>query len=117
MEGGKYMDIKNISGINDINKISKTEKTKNLTKTEDVKRADSVEISSKARQSVEVQKYIDIVKGSADVRKEKVEAIKLRLKNGDYDKPEIYDKISERLMKKIEITDKILNSLSENDKE
>lgn len=96
---------------------SKTEKTINTTRTENTKRADSVEISSKARQSVEVQKYIDIVRGSSDVRQEKIDAIKQRLKNGEYDKPEVYDKISERLMKQIEISDKILKSLSENDKE
>lgn len=110
------MDIKNITGMNEINKVHKTDKTKNIAKTDKTKRTDSVEISSKARRSVEVQKYIDIVKNSSDIRKDKIDSAKQKLKNGDYNKPEVYDKIAEKLMMNFKIGDKILNKLGDDGK-
>lgn len=107
------MDIKNISGIKQILKIFKTDKKRNVEKAGTVKKSDSVEISREAKRSAEVKKYISIVKNSSDIRKEKVKLAKQKLKNGDYFKPEVYEKIAERLSEKFTIGDKILDSLGD----
>lgn len=109
------MDISNISGIKKVLKIFKTDKNKNIEKTQKTKKNDSVEISREAQRSAEVKKYISIVKNSSDVRKEKIEAAKQKLKNGEYSKPEVYEKIAGRLSDKFLIGDKILNSLGDDD--
>ena len=110
------MDIKNISGIKEVLKIFKTNKNKNIDKASKVKKSDSVEISREAKRSAEVKKYINIVKNSADTRQEKIRMAKEKIKNGDYFKPEIYEKIAERLTEKFTIGDKILDSLGDEEK-
>lgn len=107
------MDINNISGIKKVLKIFKTDKKRNIEKASSVKAKDSVEISREAKRSAEVKKYINIVKSSSDIRHEKVKMAKEKLKNGEYFKPEVYEKIAERLTEKITIGDKIIDSLGE----
>ena len=82
-----------------------------LDKAEGVKKSDSVQISGEAKRTAEVRKYIDIVKSSSDIREDKVKMAKQKLKNGEYLKPEIYEKVAERLTQKFSIGDKILDSL------
>lgn len=109
------MDIKNILGINKLLKINKLSRKNVVDKTDGVKKSDSVQISREAKKSVEVKKYIDIVKNSSDIRPDKVKMAKERLKRGDYSKPEVFEKVAERLSQKFTIGDKILDSLGEDE--
>ncbi len=86
-----------------------------IEKTGSVKKSESVQISREAKRSAEVKKYINIVKNSSDVRADKVKMAKQKLKNGDYSRPEIFEKAAERLTQKFSIGDKILDSLGEKD--
>ncbi|MBU1078359.1 MAG: flagellar biosynthesis anti-sigma factor FlgM [Spirochaetes bacterium] len=107
------MDIKNISGIKEVLNIFKANKNKNIDKASKVKKSDSVEISREAKRSAEVKKYINIVKNTSDIRQDKIKMAKEKIKNGDYFKPEVYEKIAEKLTKKFTIGDKILDSLGD----
>ncbi len=107
------MDIKNITGINEVNRVVKTDKTKEVSKTEKPNRSDSIDLSEQAKRTTELNKYIEIVKNSPDIRMDKVEAAKEKLQKGEYDGEEIYTKLTESLNKKFEIEDKILSDLEE----
>jgi len=109
------MDIKSIFGINKILKIRKTTKPQHIEKSEKVSRTDSVHISEEAKRTTEVKKYIKIVKNTADVRHDKVQKAKERLRNGEYNNPEVIRKIAERLSQKFMIGDKIIDSLGEDE--
>lgn len=107
------MDIKSILGLNKIFKTAKLAGKSNVEKAGKVKKSDSVQISREAKRSAEVKRYINIVKSSSDVRPEKVKMARQKLKNGDYSKPEIFEKVAQRLTQKFSIGDKILDSLGE----
>ena len=107
------MDIKSILGLNKIFKTAKLARKHNVEKAGKVKRSDSVQLSGEAKRSAEVKKYINIVKNSSDVRPEKVKMARQKLKNGDYSKPEVFEKITQRLTEKFSIGDKILDSLGD----
>ncbi len=105
------MNISNITGIGKIKEILKTDKTKKSENINNIKRSDKVQISKEAQQSAEVQKYVEIVKNSSDVRADRVAQAKEKLLNGELMSKESLEKVSERLAEKFEIGDKILKSL------
>jgi len=60
---------------------------------------DQVVISSEAQAAAELSRLIQLSKEQEAVRPEKVEEAKQHLERGDYKKPEVVQKIAERIMK------------------
>jgi flagellar biosynthesis anti-sigma factor FlgM len=70
--------------------------------------ADSSVISSKAQRLSETQANAEAIfsqiANSPDVRAERVEEVRNKIKNGYYDTPEFLDKLTDKLMKDLGVT-------------
>jgi flagellar biosynthesis anti-sigma factor FlgM len=76
-----------IDKIGNINNIIEPKKTKGVHATAHAKpAADSVQISTEGLKAAEEARYLDIVRDTPDVRREKIEMIKAQIANGTYDK-------------------------------
>ncbi len=62
---------------------------------------DQVIISSEAQAAAEIARLVNAVKAQDDVRMEKVEQARQHLEAGEYKKPEVVEKIAEKIMKLI----------------
>lgn len=65
----------------------------------DVPKEDQVVISSEAQAAAELSRLIQISKEQEAVRPEKVVEAKQHLERGDYKKPEIVQKVAEKILK------------------
>ncbi len=75
------MGIDKIGSINNYNEYNKVKKT---TRAANSRPLDSVKISSKAAGMAENKKIMDIINSTPDIRREKIEAVKEKLKDPDY---------------------------------
>lgn len=62
---------------------------------------DQVIISSEAQAAAEIARLVNAVKAQDDVRMDKVEQARQHLESGEYKKPEVVEKIAEKIMKLI----------------
>ncbi len=65
----------------------------------DVPKDDQVVISSEAQAAAELARLIQMSKGQDAVRVDKVEQAKQHLAQGEYKKPEVVQKIAEKILK------------------
>ena len=93
-----------IDKIGNINNIVETKNTKSVSKTKSTGKADSIQISSEAKNAAEVARYAKIVQDAPDIRVDKVREIKAKIEDGSYDKF-TDDKVLQM------VADKIANSL------
>ncbi len=75
-----------IDKIDNINNIVDPKKTKSVSKNNDVKKTDSLEISSEGKKAAKIAEYIQAVKETPDIRIEKVNEIKEQIEKGEYSK-------------------------------
>ncbi len=93
-----------IDKIGNINNIVEPKNTKSVSKTKDTGKADSIQISSEAKNAAEVARYAKIVHESPEIRADRVKEIKAMIEDGSYDKF-TDDRVLEM------VADKIANSL------
>ncbi len=87
--------IDNVRGIDNNSKINKVVK-----KDSDAAQVqDSTEISVEAKQLAEEAKIRETMARVPDVRADKVQEAKEKLKSGEYNKEEVINTVAERLMK------------------
>lgn len=60
--------------------------------------ADSLTISAEAKEKATIARYVRIVKQTPDIREDRVAEAQRRLAAGIYSRPEIADKIAERML-------------------
>ena len=96
-----------IEKIGNINNIIETKGTKSVSKSKELKKSDSIQISSEGKKAAEISQYTKIVNEAPDIRTEKVNEIKQQIKEGKYDKfndnkvlQMVADKIAENLLRK-----------------
>ncbi len=96
-----------IDKIDNINNIVDAKRTKSVSKNTELKKTDSLEISSEGKQAAKIAEYTRIVKDVPDIRIDKVNAIKEQIENGTYDKftdekvlKMVADKIADNLLRK-----------------
>jgi negative regulator of flagellin synthesis FlgM len=96
-----------IDKIDNINNIVDPKRTKSVSKNSELKKTDSLEISSEGKQAAKIAEYTQIVKDVPDIRVDKVNAIKEQIENGTYDKftdekvlKMVADKIAANLLRK-----------------
>lgn len=88
-----------IDKIGNINNIIEPKKSTPVKGSKEVKRNDSVQISSEAKSAAEVSKLGQIVKDTPDIRVDRVKEIKAQIANGTYnfDKPEVLEMVADRI--------------------
>ena len=74
-----------IDKISNINNIIEPKKNKPAAGAKEIKKNDSVQISSEGKQAAEISKQMQIVRETPDIRADRVNAIKEQIKNGTYD--------------------------------
>jgi negative regulator of flagellin synthesis FlgM len=84
-----------VRGIDNNSKINSLTKKNSATATS----ADTAEISSEAKQLAEEAKLRGILDRTPDVRQDKIDEVKAKLENGDYNNEEIMNAVAEKLMK------------------
>jgi negative regulator of flagellin synthesis FlgM len=96
-----------IDKIDNINNIVDPKRTKSVSKNNELKKTDSLEISSEGKQAAKIAEYTQIVKDVPDIRVDKVNAIKEQIEKGTYDKftdnkvlEMVADKIAANLLRK-----------------
>ena len=92
------MEIRGINGVGGISgntKINKVEKKEN----DSVIGSDVAEISKEAKQLAEEAKVRDIMAKTPDVRQDRIDEVRAKLQNGDYNSDEVMSKVAEKLMK------------------
>ncbi len=96
-----------IDKIDNINNIVDPKRTKSVSKNNELKKTDSLEISSEGKQAAKIAEYTQIVKDVPDIRVDKVNAIKDQIEKGTYDKftdekvlEMVADKIAANLLRK-----------------
>lgn len=96
-----------IDKIDNIGNIVDPKKTKSVSKKNEIKKTDSLEISSEGKKAAKIAEYVQSVKNTPEIRLEKVQAIKDQIENGTYDKftddkvlEMVADKIAQNLLRK-----------------
>jgi negative regulator of flagellin synthesis FlgM len=96
-----------IDKIGNINNIVEPKNAKSVSKTKSTGKADSIQISSEAKNAAEVARYAKIVQDAPDIRADKVREIKARIEDGSYDRftddkvlRMVADKIANSLLRK-----------------
>jgi anti-sigma28 factor (negative regulator of flagellin synthesis) len=96
-----------IDKIDNINNIVEPKKTKSVSKGSELKKTDSLEISTEGKQAAKIAEYTQIVKDIPDIRIDKVKTIKEQIERGTYDKftdekvlEMVADKIATNLLRK-----------------
>lgn len=92
------MDISKITGTD---KVVNTGKAKVPTQKEVQDTTDKVSISAEAKKQAELQSALDIVKGTPDVRAEKIERAKQLIASGEYSNKDILDKVADKLLRNL----------------
>jgi len=94
------MDIKQIVGLD---KIFGLNKKKSVSSIDNKNIKDSINISDEAKLQAEINKYTEVIKKLPDIRTEKVEEIKRKLKDESYMSKAVYDSVSKKLSSFLEI--------------
>ncbi len=96
-----------IDKIDNIGNIIDPKRTKSVPKNSEVKKTDSLEISSEGKKAAQIAEYTQLVKNSPEIRLDKVNAIKDQIANGTYTKftddkvlEMVADKIAGNLLRK-----------------
>lgn len=88
-----------IDKIGNINNIIEPKKSNPVTSAKEIKKKDSIQISSEAKNAAEVSKLGQVVREAPDIRVDRVKEIKEQIANGTYnfDKPEILEMVADRI--------------------
>ncbi|MCX8065990.1 MAG: flagellar biosynthesis anti-sigma factor FlgM [Candidatus Hydrogenedentes bacterium] len=62
---------------------------------------DQVIISSEAQAAAEIARLVRLIRSQEEIRTDKVEQARQRLESGEYKKPEIVEKVAEKIMRLI----------------
>lgn len=95
-----------IDKIGNINNIIDPKKSKPISSTKTAKKNDSIQISNEGKKAAEIAKTIQIVKESPDIRLDRVNEIKEKIQNGEYNFNDnkilemVADKIADFLLKR-----------------
>ncbi|HCL56433.1 MAG TPA: flagellar biosynthesis anti-sigma factor FlgM [Spirochaetia bacterium] len=85
--------------INPLNFLQKVLNNKaKIDETNNVNKKDTVNISEEAKYMAEVNKYKEVLKKIPDVRTEKIEEIKQKLKDGSYMSKEVYNAVADKML-------------------
>lgn len=74
-----------INKIGNINNIVEPKKGKPVTSSKEVKKNDSIQISSEGKQAAEIAKINQVINDTPDIRVDRVNDIKERIADGTYD--------------------------------
>lgn len=88
------MDIKKTGFLN---RLFKVNKKRPVIDTGKFQKKDSVDLSPEAKLFFEINKYKEVIRKLPDIRQEKVEQIKQKLKDESYMSQEVYRSVSEKL--------------------
>ncbi len=88
-----------IDKIGNINNILDAKKTRPVTDNKEVKKGDSVQLSSEARQAADVARLNQMVQSAPDTRAERVQELKERIANGEYnfDDSKVLNMVADRI--------------------
>lgn len=89
------MDISKITGAD---KILNTNKTRPVQKAHNESKKDEVNLSSEAKRIAELQRTIDIIKTSPDVRADKIEHARKLIESGEYKSRNVIEKVADQLL-------------------
>jgi anti-sigma28 factor (negative regulator of flagellin synthesis) len=59
---------------------------------------DTVAISAQAQEKAKIARYVQVVKEMADIRPDKVDEAKRKLAAGEYDRPDVAERIAESML-------------------
>ena len=96
-----------IDKIENINNIVESKRTKSVAKNAELKKTDSLEISSEGKKAAKIAEYTQTIKNTPDINIEKVNAIKEQIEKGNYD-----NFTDEKVLRMV--ADKIADNLLEN---
>ena len=94
----------NIEGIGPIDPISKLTKSHKTHKAEKADPKDSINISADAKTMGEVYKIAEQVKAADDIRWDRVEEVKEKLKDPNYINDTVVDDVADSIMKLFDIS-------------
>ena len=96
-----------IDKIDNIGNIVDPKRTKSVSKNNEIKKTDSLEISSEGKKAAKIAEYFQTVKETPDIRLDRVKEIKEQIENGTYTKfnddkvlEMVADKIASNLLRK-----------------
>ena len=95
------MTIKGLGPVDPLNKLNKTPKTSKTTHTE---KADSVDVSQEARNLGEMYKVSEQVRMTADIRLDRIEEIKEKLKDPNYINDKVVESVADSILESFGIT-------------
>ena len=98
--GTMVTDISKVSGID---KIVNTSKVKPAVKTDDSANMDKVNLADEAKRMADIQRTIDMVKNSPDVRLDKIEEAKKLIESGEFANKNIIDQVADKILKNMGI--------------
>ena len=95
------MTIKGLGPVDPLNKMNKTPKTSKATHTE---KSDSVDVSQEARSMGEIYKAAEQVKLTADIRLDRIEEIKEKLKDPNYINDKVVESVADSILESFGIS-------------
>jgi negative regulator of flagellin synthesis FlgM len=90
------MTVERIGPLDPASNVNKTEKPAKLKAKSDV---DSINVSEEARSKAEVFKALEAAKTAPDVRMDRVEEVKRKLKDPSYPSQEVIEKAADEILK------------------
>lgn len=108
----KYIELNGvkkmvIDKIGNINNITEPKGAKGVSREKGINKSDSIQISSEGKTAAENASYVKMVKDAPDIRADRVNEIKERIREGRYEKfadhqvlEMVADKIAEKLLRK-----------------
>lgn len=91
--------VTDISKVSGIDKIVNTSQTKPSPKIDTSENMDKVNLSDEAKRMADIQRTIDIVKNSPDVRLDKVAEAKKLIESGEFSNKDIIDQVADKILK------------------
>jgi len=88
----------NINGLGPIDPISRQNKNNNISKPAALGEKDSIRISSDAKAMAEVYNATETVKASADVRMDRIEEVREKLKDPSYIDNKVVESVADSVM-------------------
>ena len=88
----------NINGLGPIDPISRQNKNNNISKPAALGEKDSIRISSDAKAMAEVYNATETVKVSADVRMDRIEEVREKLKDPSYIDNKVVESVADSVM-------------------
>jgi negative regulator of flagellin synthesis FlgM len=90
------MTVERIGPLDPASNVNKTEKPAKLKAKSDV---DSINVSEEARSKAEVFKALEAAKTAPDVRMDRVEEVKRKLRDPSYPSQEVIEKAADEILK------------------